>query len=139
IKTAIGEVRSTVDRLRFFASAARNLEGRFVATTTPAIWDTEIPEAVGVCGLIVPWNDPVDLAARKLGAALAAGCTVVVKPSEITPASTSMLIETAHDSEAFPPGVINLVHGEGPTTGAALAAHPEIEKISFTGSSRTGA
>lgn len=138
IKGATGEVMSAIDRLRFFASAARHLEGRFVATTIPTVWDTEMPEPVGLCALVVPWNDPVDLAVRKLGAALAAGCTVIIKPSEITPASTSMLVEAVHDSKAFPPGVVNLVQGPGAVTGKALVAHPDIDKISFTGSTQTG-
>jgi acyl-CoA reductase-like NAD-dependent aldehyde dehydrogenase len=138
IKGAKGEVISTVDRLRFFASAARHLDGRFVGTTAPVVWDMEIPEPIGVCALVVPWNDPVDLAVRKLGAALAAGCTVVIKPSEITPASTTLLVEAVHDSGAFPPGVVNLVHGPGAITGEALVSHPAIDKVSFTGSTRTG-
>lgn len=138
IKTAQGEVKSTIDRLRFFASAARHLEGRFVASTPRSVWDMEIPEPVGVCGLIVPWNDPVDLCARKLGAALAAGCTVVIKPSEVTPASTTMLVEAVHATGQFPKGVVNLVHGPGGVTGDALTSHPSVAKISFTGSTRTG-
>ena len=95
-----------------------------------------LPEPIGVAALIIPWNDPVDLAVRKLGAALAAGCTTVVKSSEITPASTAALIETAHATGAFPPGVINLVHGPGNPTGEALVDHPGVDKISFTGRRR---
>jgi len=97
-----------------------------------------LPEPVGVAALIIPWNDPVDLAVRKLGAALAAGCTTVIKSSEVTPASTAALIEVAHQTGAFPSGVINLVHGPGDPTGDALVAHPGVDKISFTGSTATG-
>ena len=83
------EVEGAVDKLRYFAGAARFLEGQVTAATAPEIWDMVLPEPVGVAALVIPWNDPVDLAVRKLGAALAAGCTAVVKSSEITPASTA--------------------------------------------------
>ena len=136
--TLAREVEGAVDKLRYFAGAARFLEGHVTAATAPEIWDMVLPEPVGVAALIIPWNDPVDLAVRKLGAALAAGCTTVVKPSEITPASTAALIETAHACGAFPPGVINLVHGPGVPAGEALVDHPGIDKISFTGSTATG-
>jgi acyl-CoA reductase-like NAD-dependent aldehyde dehydrogenase len=132
------EVEGAVDKLRYFAGAARFLEGQVTAATAPEIWDMVLPEPVGVAALIIPWNDPVDLAVRKLGAALAAGCTAVVKSSEITPASTAALIETADASGAFPAGVINLVHGPGDPTGEALVDHPGVDKISFTGSTTTG-
>jgi acyl-CoA reductase-like NAD-dependent aldehyde dehydrogenase len=132
------EVEGAVDKLRYFAGAARLLEGQVTGATAPEIWDMVLPEPIGVAALIIPWNDPVDLAVRKLGAALAAGCTAVVKSSEITPASTAALIETAHASGAFPRGVINLVHGPGDPTGDALVDHPGVAKISFTGSTATG-
>ncbi len=132
------EVEGAVDKLRYYAGAARMLEGQVTAATAPEIWDMVLPEPAGVCALIIPWNDPVDLAVRKLGAALAAGCTSVVKSSEITPASTAALIEVAHETGAFPPGVINLVHGPGDQTGEALVGHPDVDKISFTGSTATG-
>lgn len=132
------EVEGAVDKLRFFAGAARLLEGRVTGATAPELWDMVLPEPVGVAALIVPWNDPIDLAVRKLGAALAAGCTTVVKSSEITPASTAALIEAVHDCGAFPPGVINLLNGPGQPTGDALVDHPGVDKISFTGSTATG-
>jgi phenylacetaldehyde dehydrogenase len=132
------EIHGAVDKLRFFAGAARLLEGQITAVTAPEVWDMTLPEPVGVAALIIPWNDPVDLAVRKLGAALAAGCTTVVKSSEITPASTAALIEVAHDCGAFPRGVINLLHGPGDPTGDALVGHPCVDKISFTGSTATG-
>ena len=132
------EVEGAIDKLRFFAGAARMLEGRVTASTAPELWDMVIPEPAGVAALIIPWNDPVDLAVRKLGAALAAGCTAVVKSSEITPASTAAIFEIAHEAKLFPPGVINLVHGPGEPTGEALVGHPKVDKISFTGSTATG-
>jgi acyl-CoA reductase-like NAD-dependent aldehyde dehydrogenase len=132
------EVEGAVDKLRFFAGAARMLEGRVTGSTAPELWDMVLPEPVGVAALIIPWNDPVDLAVRKLGAALAAGCATVIKSSEITPASTAALVEAAHDCGAFPEGVINLVAGPGQPTGDALVDHPGVDKISFTGSTATG-
>jgi acyl-CoA reductase-like NAD-dependent aldehyde dehydrogenase len=132
------EIHGAVDKLRFFAGAARMLEGTITAATAPEVWDMTLPEPVGVAALIIPWNDPVDLAVRKLGAALAAGCTTVVKSSEVTPASTAALIEVAHETGVFPRGVINLVHGPGDPTGEALVGHPGVDKISFTGSTATG-
>jgi acyl-CoA reductase-like NAD-dependent aldehyde dehydrogenase len=132
------EIDGAIDKLRFFAGAARLLDGHVTGATIPEIFDLTLPEPVGVCGLIIPWNDPVDLAIRKIGAALAAGCTAVVKSSEITPASTALLFEVIHESNALPPGVLNLVSGPGAPTGEALISHPDVAKISFTGSTATG-
>lgn len=132
------EVGGAVDRLRYFAGAARNLEGRFVPAPPDSIWDMEIPEPIGVAALVIPWNDPIDLAVRKLGAALAVGCTTVLKPSEVTPASTSLLVEVIDETGVLPPGVVNLVQGAGRPTGEALVSHPGVNKISFTGSTATG-
>jgi aldehyde dehydrogenase (NAD+) len=132
------EVAGAIDRLRYAAGAARLLEGRVTGAAVPELWDLEIPEPIGVCALIIPWNDPIDLAVRKLGAALAVGCSVVVKPSEITPSSTSLVVELAHGTGLFPDGVVNLVHGPGDPTGELLVSHPGVDKISFTGSTATG-
>ena len=132
------EVDGAVDKLRFYAGAARMLEGHVNSATIPSLLDLTLPEPVGVCALIIPWNDPIDLAIRKIGAALAAGCTAVVKSSEITPASTALLFETIHDAKCLPPGVLNLVSGPGDPTGEALITHPDVAKISFTGSTSTG-
>ena len=132
------EVEGAVDKLRYFAGAARFLEGHVTGSTAPELWDMVLPEPAGVAALIIPWNDPVDLAVRKLGAALAAGCTTIVKSSEVTPASTAALIEAVNDSGAFPAGVVNLLSGPGQPTGDALVDHPGVDKISFTGSTATG-
>ncbi|MEZ5775864.1 MAG: aldehyde dehydrogenase family protein [Hyphomicrobiaceae bacterium] len=131
------EVESAVDKLRYYAGAARMIDGRVTGGTLAEVWDMELPEPVGVCALIIPWNDPVDLAVRKMGAALAAGCSMVVKSSEVTPASTEALIACAHDAGVFPAGVVNYVNG-GAATGEALVSHPGIDKIGFTGSTATG-
>jgi aldehyde dehydrogenase (NAD+) len=94
-------------------------------------------EPIGVCGLITPWNWPMNQIACKVAPALAAGCTMVLKPSEIAPLSSFLFTEILHEADV-PPGVFNLVNGEGATVGAALAAHPDVGMVSFTGSTRAG-
>ncbi len=94
-------------------------------------------EPVGVCGFITPWNWPINQIACKVAPALAAGCTMVLKPSEIAPLSGLLMAEILHDA-GVPKGVFNLVNGDGPSVGAALAAHPGIDMMSFTGSTRAG-
>ncbi|NYT67600.1 aldehyde dehydrogenase family protein [Pusillimonas noertemannii] len=96
-----------------------------------------VHEPVGVCGLITAWNWPLVLVAAKTAYSLAAGCTVVLKPSEMSPLSAIMFTEILHDA-GVPPGVFNVVFGDGPTVGNAIAAHPDIDMISFTGSTRAG-
>jgi aldehyde dehydrogenase (NAD+) len=132
------EVRGAADKFRYFAGAARAIEGEVTGASPGHLLDITVPNPVGVCALIVPWNDPVDLAVRKLGAALAAGCTAVVKPSEETPASTEALMRLFDDVPGLPPGVVNVVHGPGDPTGHALVSHPDVDKVSFTGSTATG-
>ena len=94
-------------------------------------------EAIGVCGLITPWNWPINQIASKLGSALAAGCTVILKPSEIAPLSAILLTEIL-DEAGVPKGVFNLLQGYGPEVGEAMSAHPDIDMMSFTGSTRGG-
>jgi aldehyde dehydrogenase (NAD+) len=94
-------------------------------------------EPIGVCGLITPWNWPMNQIACKVGPALAAGCTMVLKPSEIAPLSAHLFAQILHEA-AVPLGVFNLVNGDGPTVGAAIAAHPDVAMVSFTGSTRAG-
>ena len=94
-------------------------------------------EAIGVCGLITPWNWPLYQVTAKVGPALAAGCTIVLKPSELSPLSALLFAEVVEDA-GLPPGVFNLVNGDGPAVGAALAAHPDVDMISMTGSTRAG-
>ena len=94
-------------------------------------------EPIGVCGLITPWNWPLNQVASKVAPALATGCTVVLKPSEIAPLSAMLLAEIVDDA-GLPAGVFNLVNGDGPTVGEAIAAHPEIDMVSFTGSTAAG-
>jgi aldehyde dehydrogenase (NAD+) len=94
-------------------------------------------EPIGVCGLITPWNWPLNQVASKVAPALATGCTVVLKPSEIAPLSAMLFAEIVDDA-GLPSGVFNLVNGDGPTVGEAIAAHPEIDMVSFTGSTTAG-
>ncbi|HEY6254371.1 MAG TPA: aldehyde dehydrogenase family protein [Xanthobacteraceae bacterium] len=94
-------------------------------------------EPIGVCGLITPWNWPLNQVTSKVAPALAAGCTVVLKPSEIAPLSAIIFTEILHDA-GVPKGVFNLVNGDGPTVGEAISRHPDIDMVSFTGSTRAG-
>ena len=96
-----------------------------------------VREPIGVCGLITPWNWPLSLIMTKLAPALAAGCTVVLKPSELAPFSACILAEVL-DAAGVPPGVVNVINGEGATVGAAISGHPGIDLVSFTGSTRAG-
>jgi aldehyde dehydrogenase (NAD+) len=96
-----------------------------------------LKEPIGPCALITPWNWPMNQVAVKVAPALAAGCTMVLKPSELAPFDAMILAEILHEA-GVPPGVFNLVNGDGPTVGAALAAHPHIAMVSFTGSVRAG-
>ena len=96
-----------------------------------------VREAAGVAALITPWNWPLNQIVVKVAPALATGCTMVLKPSELTPTSAAIFAEIVHEA-GVPPGVFNLIHGEGPGAGRALAAHPEVDLVSFTGSTRAG-
>lgn len=124
----------------------RNLEsGLAVALEYPfeQLWqldgetDKILREPVGICGLITPWNWPMNQVTLKLAPALLAGCTVILKPSEVTPLSALLLTEMIDEAD-FPPGVFNLINGEGSDVGSAIAGHPEIDMVSFTGSSNAG-
>lgn len=96
-----------------------------------------VHEPIGVCVLITPWNWPVNQLAAKIGPALVTGCTMVLKPSEVAPLSAQLFAEFI-DESGFPPGVFNMVHGTGPGIGDALTSHPQVDMISFTGSTRAG-
>ncbi|MCP4045791.1 MAG: aldehyde dehydrogenase family protein, partial [Gammaproteobacteria bacterium] len=96
-----------------------------------------VREPIGVCGLITPWNWPMNQIAHKVGPALACGCTIVLKPSEIAPLNAIIFAEIV-DEAGLPPGVFNMVNGDGPTVGEAMSRHPDIDLMSFTGSTRAG-
>ncbi|MFP3359301.1 aldehyde dehydrogenase family protein, partial [Planococcus sp. SIMBA_143] len=122
--------------LRYYANLIAERE-----TTTIEMSDGTtskiIDEPIGVCALIVPWNFPLLLGMWKIAPALAAGNTVVFKPSELTPVTAFKLADFIHQC-GFPPGVFNLVPGAGDPVGETLVAHPEVDKVSFTGGSETG-
>ncbi len=96
-----------------------------------------VREPIGVCGFITPWNWPVNQMACKVAPALAVGCTMILKPSEVAPFSGTLLAEILHEA-GVPAGVFNMVHGDGPGVGAAISGHPEVDMVSFTGSTRAG-
>ena len=118
-----------------FAAALEVLKGYEFEETVGT--STVVYEPVGVCGFITPWNWPLNQIAAKVGPALAAGCTMVLKPSEIAPLNAVIVAEILEEA-GVPAGVFNLVHGDGPTVGAALSSHPEVDMVSFTGSTRAG-
>ena len=129
------EVEYCADNLRFLAGAARLMTAPAAGEYVPGATSFVRREPVGVVGAIAPWNYPLMMAVWKLAPAIAAGCTVVLKPSELTPLSTLRLAELA--AGILPPGVLNVVTGDGPV-GAQLAAHPGVDRVSVTGSVGTG-
>ena len=134
---AKGELLNAANVLDYYASAARHIVG-----TVPRYSGTDVSlvvhEPVGVCGLIVPWNSPISLLSWKLGPALAAGCTVVVKPSSYTSGITMEFVKLVSSVEGIPPGVVNAVSGPGESVGNELVRSPKVDKVSFTGSTETG-
>jgi betaine-aldehyde dehydrogenase len=130
------EIPPMVDQLRFFAGAARCLEGRASGEYLEGYTSIIRREAVGVIGQITPWNYPLMMAIWKIGPALAAGNTIVLKPAETTPVTTIKLAELA--AEVLPPGVLNVIGGHGEPAGSSLVTHPEVDMVSLTGSPDTG-
>jgi acyl-CoA reductase-like NAD-dependent aldehyde dehydrogenase len=130
------DVASTVETLQYFAGWSDKVAGDVLPVDGQDLVFTE-REPVGVVGAIVPWNFPLNLASWKMAPALAAGCTVVLKPAPETPLTALAFAEVLHEA-GFPPGAVNVVPGDGPTTGAALVQHPGVDKIAFTGSTATG-
>lgn len=123
--TGVGHLRSTIAALE-----TMDLEEKLGSSTV-------LKEPIGVCGLITPWNWPINQIVCKVAPAIAAGCTVVLKPSEIAPVNATIFTEVM-EAAAVPAGVFNLVHGDGPGVGSAMSAHPGIDMMSFTGSTRAG-
>jgi len=130
------EMDLTLDNWRFFAAAPRFLEGKAAGEYMEGYTSMVRREPIGVIGSIAPWNYPLNMATWKLGPALAAGNTVVLKPSELTPYTALKLAELT--AEILPPGVLNVVCGQGGTTGVALCEHPGVAMISLTGSVGAG-
>ena len=133
--TAADELPAMVDQIRFFAGAARVLEGKSAGEYMPGHTSYVRREPIGVIGQVAPWNYPMILAVWKFAPAIAAGNTVVLKPSETTPVTSVMLAEIA--AEFLPPGVLNVVCGDR-DTGRALVSHPTASMVSITGSTRAG-
>ena len=136
------DVPLAVDLFRYMAGWATKIEGSTIPISVPYTPGAKylaysLREPVGVVGQIIPWNFPLLMAAWKLGPALATGCTVVIKPAEQTPLSCLLLGELVQEA-GIPDGVVNIVPGYGETAGAALAAHPDVDKVAFTGSTEVG-
>ncbi len=132
-----GEVNTAASILEYYGTLGRSIQGSVPRYTTQDV-SLVVREPVGVCGLIVPWNSPLLLASWKLGPALAAGCTVVLKPSEYTPAVSLEMVKLFDEIEELPKGVVNAVTGTGDSAGSALVKDSLVDKISFTGSTATG-
>src|SRR3954447_26697823 len=130
------DVASAVRHLEYYAGWPTKIEGGVLPVTAPNQHVYTLREPVGVAGQIIPWNFPLLMAAWKLGPALAAGCTVVLKPAEQTPLTALRLGELALEA-GIPEGVLNVVTGDG-STGAALVDHPGVDKLAFTGSTEVG-
>ena len=143
LKDAKGsDVGGASKTFRYYAGWATKIEGQTLDLSQPQKGGQQNfaytrREPVGVVAAIVPWNFPISIAAWKVAPALAAGCTVVLKPSEETPLSALLLAELATEA-GIPDGVFNVVLGDGQTTGAALTNHPKVKKVTFTGSIATG-
>jgi aldehyde dehydrogenase (NAD+)/betaine-aldehyde dehydrogenase len=136
IASVKAELAQGVENFRFYASAVAEIAGRSNPIGGSLLFYS-LREPVGVCAQIVPWNYPLSLATWKLAPALAAGCTVVLKPDPATPLTALRLAELATDV-GIPPGVVNVVPGDGPTTGAYLVSHSGVDKVAFTGSTESG-
>jgi len=131
------DIPLTVEHFRYFAGWATKIEGNTIPVSIPNMFTYTLREPVGVVGQIIPWNFPIQMAAWKLAPALACGNTVILKPAEQTPLSALRLGELILEA-GFPEGVVNIVPGFGETAGAALSAHPDVDKIAFTGSTEVG-
>ncbi len=131
------DVPGTIDNVDFFAGAARNLDGKAAAEYSPNHTSMIRREAIGVIGSIAPWNYPLQMAAWKMLPAVAAGNAVVLKPAEITPLTSTLFAEVAHEA-GLPAGVFNVIVGSGVVAGEALLHHPEVSMLSFTGSTSVG-
>jgi phenylacetaldehyde dehydrogenase len=135
----IADIPGTIDLFRYMAGWATKIEGNTIPISAHGakFLAYTLREPVGVVGQIIPWNFPLMMASWKLGPALAAGCCVVLKPAEQTPLTALLLGELIQEA-GIPDGVVNIVPGYGETAGAALAAHPNVDKVAFTGSTEVG-
>jgi aldehyde dehydrogenase (NAD+) len=130
------DIPGSIDHIRYYAGWPTKIEGETIPVSWPDMFVYTRKEPVGVCGQIIPWNFPLLMAAWKIAPALAAGCTVVLKPAEQTPLSAIRLGQLIQEA-GFPEGVVNVITGDG-ETGRALVEHPDVDKIAFTGSTAVG-
>ena len=132
------DIPLAIDMFRYMAGWATKIEGRTLSLSTPGDYHSYVlREPIGVVGQIIPWNFPLLMAAWKLAPALAVGCTVVLKPAEQTPLTALRLGELMLEA-GLPPGAVNILPGFGETAGAAIANHPDVDKVAFTGSTEVG-
>ena len=134
---AESDVDDAADTFEYYGGLANKITGE-VNPLAPKALDFTLKEPVGVCGQIIPWNFPLVMAAWKMAPALAAGCTLVLKPAEQTPLTALKLAEILHELNELPKGVVNIVTGDGPTAGATLVKSHDVDKIAFTGSTEVG-
>jgi acyl-CoA reductase-like NAD-dependent aldehyde dehydrogenase len=134
---ARGDVQETIDMSYYMAGEGRRLFGQTTPSELPNKFAMSVRQPIGVCGMITPWNFPMAIPSWKMMPALICGNTVVLKPAEDTPLSSYHLVETLMKA-GLPPGVVNLVSGDGPASGSPLAKHKDVPVISFTGSTSTG-
>ncbi|MEK3886244.1 aldehyde dehydrogenase family protein [Bacillus sp. FSL K6-3431] len=135
-ETMNADIPLAIEHMRYYAGWSTKITGQTIPVAGPYFTYTR-HEAVGVVGQIIPWNFPLLMAMWKMGAALATGCTIILKPAEQTPLSALFFAELVEEA-GFPPGVINIVPGYGETAGQALVDHPQVNKIAFTGSTEIG-
>lgn len=137
VNEARGEILKLAEACHFYAEEAVRIHGEIVPNDTTDIESHVVREPIGVVGAITPWNYPAELIGWKLCGALAAGCTIVIKPAELTP-FTALAIAAKAKEAGIPAGVVNIVTGSGSVVGQALVEHPDVDKIAFTGSSSVG-
>ncbi|SHO67208.1 succinate-semialdehyde dehydrogenase / glutarate-semialdehyde dehydrogenase [Pseudoxanthobacter soli DSM 19599] len=137
LNEARGEILKLAEACHFYAEEATRVLGEIVPNDQPGFQSLVVREPIGVVGAITPWNYPAELVGWKLCASLAAGCTIVIKPAELTP-FTALAIAAKVAEAKIPAGVVNVVTGKGSVVGQALVDHPGVDKIAFTGSSRVG-
>ncbi len=136
VAAAKGQIMQTIEDFEFYAAACLTLQGD-VNQVPNGFFNYTLKEPVGVCGQIIPWNYPLMMAAWKVAPALAAGCTVVLKPASYTPITAYMLAEICHEA-GVPAGVLNVITGSGSEIGPYMTEHPGIDKVAFTGETETG-
>ncbi|MBH1964992.1 MAG: aldehyde dehydrogenase family protein [Comamonadaceae bacterium] len=138
ITHSLDSLKAMPASLEYFAGIIPAARGETIPVANQDVLNYTLREPLGVCALILPWNYPMTLTVNKLGPALAAGNTVILKPSEVTPLSTMALARLIEEA-GFPPGVVNVVNGSGATVGERLVTHPLVSRVSFTGGTVTGA